>query len=74
MRTEKFSLAVPFYICNKQFKSLEAGIKGNTDAGNTEVPRIFILPTKTEESVSSCETKFIFPVIDPIKHKEIVGK
>ncbi|KAJ8547262.1 hypothetical protein K7X08_010848 [Anisodus acutangulus] len=63
------------------FDDSKAGVKGLVDAGTTEVPRMFVQPTKIEESVSSCETKFIFPVIDlegiykdPIKHKEIVDK
>ncbi|PHT38995.1 1-aminocyclopropane-1-carboxylate oxidase -like protein 3 [Capsicum baccatum] len=65
----------------RAFDDTKAGVKGLVDAGITEVPRIFVQPTKLEESVSSCETKFIFPVIDlegidkdPIKHKEIVDK
>ncbi|KAK4732535.1 hypothetical protein R3W88_025523 [Solanum pinnatisectum] len=65
----------------KAFDDTKAGVKGIVDAGITEVPQIFIQPTKIEECVSSCETKFIFPVIDlegidkdPIKHKQIVDK
>ncbi|XP_060180175.1 1-aminocyclopropane-1-carboxylate oxidase homolog [Lycium barbarum] len=63
------------------FDDTKAGAKGIVDAGITEVPRMFVQPTKIEVSVSSCETKLIFPVIDlegidkdPIKHKEIVDK
>ncbi|XP_049406586.1 1-aminocyclopropane-1-carboxylate oxidase homolog [Solanum stenotomum] len=65
----------------RAFDDTKAGVKGIVDAGITEVPRIFVQPTKIEECVSSCETKFIFPVIDlegidkdPIKHKQIVDK
>lgn len=65
----------------KAFDDTKAGVKGIVDAGITEVPRIFVQPTKIEECVRNCETKFIFPVIDlegidkdPIKHKEIVDR
>lgn len=55
-------------------KALRLVSKGNVNAGNTKVPAVFVPPTKTEESVSSCEAKFIYPVIDPIKHKDIVDQ
>ncbi|CAN4120489.1 unnamed protein product [Withania somnifera] len=66
----------------KAFDETKAGVKGLVDAGITKVPHIFILPPKNRpESSDTCETNFIFPVIDledigkdPIKHKEIVDK
>ncbi|WMV47952.1 hypothetical protein MTR67_041337 [Solanum verrucosum] len=66
----------------KAFDDTKAGVKGLVDAGITKVPRIFMLPPKDRpESSDTCETQFIFPVIDlegiakdPIKHKEIVDK
>ncbi|OIS98877.1 PREDICTED: 1-aminocyclopropane-1-carboxylate oxidase homolog [Nicotiana attenuata] len=65
----------------KAFDDTKAGVKGLVDAGITKVPRIFIQPTQIQESLNSCATKFIFPVIDlegfdkdPMKHKEIVEK
>ncbi|PHU21697.1 1-aminocyclopropane-1-carboxylate oxidase -like protein [Capsicum chinense] len=66
----------------KAFDDTKAGVKGLVDAGITEVPQIFILPPKYRpESSDTCESQFIFPVIDleginedPIKHKEIMDK
>ena len=49
----------------KAFDGTKAGIKGLVDAGITKVPRIFMLPPKHRpESSDTCETQFIFPVID----------
>ncbi|MCD7453650.1 Acyl CoA oxidase [Datura stramonium] len=63
----------------KAFDDTKAGVKGLVDAGSTEVPQMFILPPKYRPQ--TCETQFVFPVIDlegvdedPIKHKEIVEK
>ncbi|MCD7453646.1 Acyl CoA oxidase [Datura stramonium] len=63
----------------KAFDDTKAGVKGLVDAGITEVPQIFTLPPKYRPE--TCETHFVFPVIDlegiyedPIKHKEIVDK
>ncbi|CAN4120496.1 unnamed protein product [Withania somnifera] len=66
----------------KAFDDTKAGVKGLVDAGVTKVPQVFILPPKNRpESSDTCETQFIFPVIDlegigenPIKHKKIVDK
>ena len=63
-----------FIYVRIDLKALSLVSKGNVDDGNTEVPQIFVPPTKIEWSVSSCETKFIFLVIDPIKYKKIVDK
>ncbi|KAH0720446.1 hypothetical protein KY290_005383 [Solanum tuberosum] len=67
----------------KTFDDTKAGVKGLVDAGITKIPRIFILPPKNRtDSSDTCDTHFIFPVIDlesidktdSIKHKEIVDK
>ena len=63
-----------FIYVPSDLKALRLVSKGNVDDGNTEVPQIFVPLTKTEPSVSSCETKLIFLVIDPIKYKKIVDK
>ncbi|KAM3356528.1 1-aminocyclopropane-1-carboxylate oxidase [Capsicum galapagoense] len=61
------------------FDETKAGVKGLVDAGISKIPQIFILPPK--HRAVTCETNFIFPVIDleginedAIKHKEIVDK
>ncbi|KAL3329041.1 hypothetical protein AABB24_036244 [Solanum stoloniferum] len=63
----------------KAFDDTKTGVKGLVDSGITKVPQIFILPPKYR--AETCETHFVFPVIDlqgidedPIKHKEIVDK
>lgn len=66
----------------KAFDDSKAGVKGLVDSGITKVPPIFILPPKNRAKFSdTCETGFIFPVIDlrgidedPMKRKEIVDK
>ncbi|CAN4120499.1 unnamed protein product [Withania somnifera] len=64
----------------KAFDYTKAGVNGLVDAGINKVPQIFILPPKNRpESSNTCETQFIFPVIDlegidedPIKHVDKV--
>ncbi|KAK4706762.1 hypothetical protein R3W88_033671 [Solanum pinnatisectum] len=67
----------------KAFDDTKAGVKGLVDAGITKIPQIFIVPPiNSTNSLDTCETHFIFPVIDLesidemdlIKHKEIVDK
>ncbi|CAN4120488.1 unnamed protein product [Withania somnifera] len=65
----------------KAFDDTKAGVKGLVDAGNTEVPRMFVHPPESIHNSSSfIEKEFVFPVIDlegidhPMKHKEIVDK
>ncbi|KAF3684032.1 1-aminocyclopropane-1-carboxylate oxidase -like protein 12 [Capsicum annuum] len=61
------------------FDETKAGVKGLVDAGITKVPRIFVQPSKSEDSTIDSNKKFSFPVVDldgikedPIKRKKIV--
>ncbi|KAM3217819.1 1-aminocyclopropane-1-carboxylate oxidase 1 [Capsicum annuum] len=61
------------------FDETKAGVKGLVDAGITKVPRIFVQPSKIEDSTIHSDKKFSFPVVDldgikedPIKRKKIV--
>lgn len=61
------------------FDETKAGVKGLVDAGITKVPRMFVQPSKIEDSTIDSNKKFKFPIIDldgikedPIKRKKIV--
>ncbi|MCD7449687.1 hypothetical protein HAX54_001116 [Datura stramonium] len=61
------------------FDETKAGVKGLVDAGITKVPRIFVQPSKIEDSKIHSNKKFSFPIIDldgikedPIKRKKII--
>ncbi|PHT25474.1 1-aminocyclopropane-1-carboxylate oxidase -like protein [Capsicum baccatum] len=60
------------------FDETKAGVKGLVDAGITKVPRIFVQPSKSEDSTIDSNKKFSFPVVDldgikedPTKRKKI---
>ncbi|KAH0635669.1 hypothetical protein KY289_035584 [Solanum tuberosum] len=71
-----------FQVTVKKSYDKMSELKTFDDAGIDKVPQIFILPQKKRlESSDTCETQFIFPLIDlegidedPIKHKEIVDE
>ncbi|KAL3358095.1 hypothetical protein AABB24_015307 [Solanum stoloniferum] len=61
------------------FDKTKAGVKGLVDAGITKVPRMFVQPSKIEDSRSHNKKFIKFPIIDldgimedPIKRKNIV--
>ncbi|KAM3324917.1 1-aminocyclopropane-1-carboxylate oxidase 1 [Capsicum chacoense] len=61
------------------FDETKAGVKGLVDAGITKVPRIFVQPSKIEDSTIHSDKKFSFSVVhldgikeDTIKRKKIV--
>ncbi|KAI3712481.1 hypothetical protein L1987_71038 [Smallanthus sonchifolius] len=63
----------------KAFDETKTGVKGLIDAGITEVPRIFLIPSP--ENLNSEQQELILPTIDlqginedPIRQKEVVEK
>ncbi|KAI3804284.1 hypothetical protein L1987_25709 [Smallanthus sonchifolius] len=63
----------------KAFDETKTGVKGLVDAGITEVPRIFLLPSP--ENLNSEQPELILPTIDlqginedPVRRKEVVEK
>ncbi|KAI3804285.1 hypothetical protein L1987_25712 [Smallanthus sonchifolius] len=63
----------------RAFDETKAGVKGLVDAGITEVPRIFLLPSP--ENLNSEQPELTLPTIDlqginedPVRRKEVVEK
>ncbi|PHU07003.1 Deacetoxyvindoline 4-hydroxylase, partial [Capsicum chinense] len=46
------------------FDEMKAGVKGLMDAAITKVPRIFVQPSKIEDSTIDSNEKFSFPIVD----------
>ncbi|KAF3618291.1 hypothetical protein FXO38_33515 [Capsicum annuum] len=46
------------------FDETKAGVKGLMDATITKVPRIFVQPSKIEDSTIDSNEKFSFPIVD----------